>query len=52
MASLELKLEIKEGSANERTHLHIFITFIKKNQRKKQWKCRSEKMSKAIEENK
>ena len=32
---LELKLGTKEGTANERTHLHIFAKFVKKNQRKK-----------------
>ena len=28
--SLELKLDTKEGIANEETHLNIFIKFIKK----------------------
>ena len=32
---LELKLNIKEGTANERTQLFIFIKFIKKNEKKK-----------------
>ena len=30
MLFLALKLDIKEGIANERTRLHIFIRFIKK----------------------
>ena len=34
-----------------KTHLFIFIIFIKKNERKRQWNCRWEKMSKAMEEN-
>ena len=32
---LEFKLNTKEGTANEKTHLFIFIKFIKKNKRKK-----------------
>ena len=28
---LELNLYTKESTANERTHLHIFIKFMKKN---------------------
>ena len=32
---LEFKLHTKEGTANEKTHLFIFIKFIKKNKRKK-----------------
>ena len=32
---LEFKLNTKEGTANEKTHLFIFIKFIKKNERKK-----------------
>ena len=35
MLFLELKLDTKEGTANERTHLHIFIKFIKKIKEKK-----------------
>ena len=30
-----MKLETKEGTANERTNLHIFSKFIIKNQKKK-----------------
>ena len=47
-----MKVDTKEGTANGGTHLHIFIEFKKKNERKKQWSCRWEKMIKAIEENK
>ena len=46
-----MKLDAKECTANDGTHLHIFIKFLKKN-KKKQWKQRREKMSKAIDENK
>ena len=49
---LELKLNTKDSTATEITHLFIFIKFIKKYSRKKQWKCRWEKMSKAIEDKK
>ena len=35
LLSLELKLNIKEGTANERTYLFKFVTFIKKNEGKK-----------------
>ena len=30
----ELKLDTNEGTASKRTHLHIFIKFIIRNQRK------------------
>ena len=33
--SLELKLDTKEGIANEETHLNIFIKFIKKKLKKR-----------------
>ena len=36
-----------EGTASDRTHLFIFITFIKKN-KEKNWNCRRVKISKAI----
>ena len=36
MLFLELKLKTKEGTANERTHLFMFIRFIKKNWKKQQ----------------
>ena len=53
MLFLELKLKTKEGTANEGTHLFIFIKFIKKKWKKQQqWNSRWEKMSKATEENK
>ena len=45
MLFIELKLNRKEGAANERTYLCLFIKFVKKNYR---W----EKMSKAVEEKK
>ena len=49
---LELKLGTKEGTANERTHLHIFTEFIKRNWRTNQWNYRWEKMRKKTEGNK
>ena len=53
MLFLELKLKTKEGTANEGTHLFIFIKCIKKKWKKQQqWNSRWEKMSKATEENK
>ena len=52
MLSLDLKLDTKEGTAHCRTHLHIFIKFIKKITEKKDWIAEIKKMSKAIEENK
>ena len=51
MLFLELKLNTKEGTGNERTDWFIFIKFIKKKPRKKkQWNCRREKMRKVKEE--
>ena len=53
MLFLERILDTKEGTANERTDLHIFIKCIKNvKEKKKQWNCRWDKMSKAIVENK
>ena len=55
---LELQLNTKQGPAKERTHLFTFIQYVKKNywkknnKKKKQWTCRWEKMSKAVEQNK
>ena len=40
---LELKLNIKESTVNETTHLFIFIKFIKKNERKKNSEIADEK---------
>ena len=48
MLFFELKLDTKEGTANERTHLHIFSKFIKKNHGKKHWNCRWVKQQKKI----
>ena len=31
----ELKIDTKQGTSNEKTHLYIFIIFIKKNQKRK-----------------
>ena len=48
----ELKLDTKEGTANERTNLHIFIIFINKQRKKNSEIADQKKMSKAIAENK
>ena len=47
---LELKLDIKEGTANEITHLNILNLHRKIKQKK--LKLQMKKMSKAIEESK
>ena len=52
MLFLELKLNIKIGTANEGTQLFIFSKFVKKNERKKTVKVQMKKnWVKAIEEN-
>ena len=43
--------KIKEGTANENSFIHIHYIHKEKSKKKKQWNCRWEKMSKAIEEN-
>ena len=40
---LELKLNTKDGTTNERTHLFVFIKFIQKNQRKRSSEIADEK---------
>ena len=52
MFFLELKLNTKEGTANERTHLHIFIKFIKKNKKNSEIADEKKWLKQAIEENK
>ena len=52
MPFVELKLYTNEVITNERTHLHILGTYIKKIKEKKQWNWEWEKMNKAIKENK
>ena len=53
MLFLELKLDTKWGTANDRTHLHIFVKLIKKKLKEKNSETGDEiKMSKAIKENK
>ena len=48
-----MKLNTKQGTAKDRTHLFIIIKYIKKKLKKKKVELAGEKkMSKAIEENK
>ena len=51
---LESTLNTKQDTAQERTHLFVFVKCIKKNWGKKRWTCRWEKIKKkkTIEENK
>ena len=48
---LELKLDTKEGTANGRTHLHMFTIFIKKNKKNSEITY-EKKIGKATEESK
>ena len=51
---LKLKLDAKEGTANGRTHLHIFIKFIKKNKKnseitaEKKWAKQKKKINRKL----
>ena len=52
LIKIVIKLNTKQCTAKEKTHLCIFIKCIKKNFKKKQWACKWERMTKAIENNK